>query len=200
MGLPVHLLQPAAAPAAPLAPRFRRGAGRRVGARATSAAAATARGARRCHRRPASTCWPAPTPCAFIADLLRATASRPARLNCFGLHEWAMVYRAPTVRHAPGAAAARRRRHRRRGRVDAVALQPLRRLPVLHRAGRARATPSSSPGTRQVATEQPGCLHAAMDLYKWALQAGPAGGLRAGDGLPGAGRRRPRARHAGQPL
>ena len=35
----------------------------------------------------------------FIAGLLRATASRPARLNCFGLHEWAMVYRAPRVRH-----------------------------------------------------------------------------------------------------
>src|SRR6185312_13232047 len=34
----------------------------------------------------------------FIAGLLRATASRPARLNCFGLHEWAMVYRSPTVR------------------------------------------------------------------------------------------------------
>ena len=35
----------------------------------------------------------------FIAELLRATATRPARLNCFGLHEWAMVYRAPAVRH-----------------------------------------------------------------------------------------------------
>ena len=28
----------------------------------------------------------------FVARLLRATAARPARLNCFGLHEWAMVY------------------------------------------------------------------------------------------------------------
>ncbi|PRC53559.1 3-methyladenine DNA glycosylase, partial [Mycobacterium sp. ITM-2017-0098] len=36
----------------------------------------------------------------FIADLLRATASRPARFNCFGMHEWAMVYRAPSVRHS----------------------------------------------------------------------------------------------------
>ena len=30
----------------------------------------------------------------FVARLLRATARRPARLNCFGLHEWAMVYKA----------------------------------------------------------------------------------------------------------
>ncbi|MBK6873162.1 MAG: 3-methyladenine DNA glycosylase [Kineosporiaceae bacterium] len=28
-----------------------------------------------------------------LADLLRATASRPAHLGCFGLHEWAMVYK-----------------------------------------------------------------------------------------------------------
>ncbi len=35
----------------------------------------------------------------FVADLLRATARRPARLNCFGLHEWAMVYRSGEVRH-----------------------------------------------------------------------------------------------------
>ena len=76
----------------------------------------------------------------FIAELLRATASRSPRLNCFGLHEWAMVYRAPAVRHERvplrlGAAATDARR-----RVDAVALQPLRRVPVLHRARRARGT------------------------------------------------------------
>lgn len=36
---------------------------------------------------------------AFVRDLLVATASRPPRLGCFGLHEWAMVYRSPDVRH-----------------------------------------------------------------------------------------------------
>src|SRR5262249_57781893 len=37
-----------------------------------------------------------------IADLLRRTADRPPHLGCFGLHEWAMVYRVPAseVRHA----------------------------------------------------------------------------------------------------
>src|SRR5258705_7115935 len=29
----------------------------------------------------------------WIRDLLAATAARPAQLGCFGLHEWAMVYR-----------------------------------------------------------------------------------------------------------
>src|SRR4051812_46259883 len=38
----------------------------------------------------------------WIRDLLAATSSRPAMLGCFGLHEWAMVYRQPPddVRHA----------------------------------------------------------------------------------------------------
>ena len=30
---------------------------------------------------------------AWIRDLLAATASRPPHFGCFGLHEWAMVYR-----------------------------------------------------------------------------------------------------------
>src|ERR1700694_6145744 len=69
---------------------------------------------------------------AFVARLLRATAARPAHLNCFGLHEWAMVYRTDDVRHdrvplrlgTAGTDAV--------GRFTAVALQPLRRIPLLH--------------------------------------------------------------------
>ena len=38
----------------------------------------------------------------WIVDLLRQTASRPAHLGCFGMHEWAMVYRQSPeeIRHA----------------------------------------------------------------------------------------------------
>ena len=108
----------------------------------------------------------------FVARLLRATATRSARLNCFGLHEWAMVYRAPTVRHdsvplrlgATGTDAV----------VDSM---PLR---CSHfDAYRFFTEPAAARNAeqltrqRQVATEQPGCLHAAMDLYKWAFKLGP---------------------------
>jgi hypothetical protein len=108
----------------------------------------------------------------FIAGLLRATASRPARLNCFGLHEWAMVYRAPTVRHGQvplrlGAT----------GTDEVVESMSLRcshfdayRFFTQSAAGR-NAAPLTREG--QVATEQPGCLHAAMDCYKWAFKLGP---------------------------
>ena len=35
----------------------------------------------------------------WILNLLEVTAERPPRYSCFGLHEWAMVYRLPEVRH-----------------------------------------------------------------------------------------------------
>jgi hypothetical protein len=108
----------------------------------------------------------------FIAELLRATASRPARLNCFGLHEWAMVYRAPAVRHPQvplrlGAAA-----------TDAVVeSMPLRCSHFdayrffTEPAARRNADPLSHEG--RLRSEQPGCVHAAMDCYKWAFKLGP---------------------------
>ena len=108
----------------------------------------------------------------FIAGLLRATASRPARLNCFGLHEWAMVYRATAVRHGQvplrlGAT----------GTDTVVESIPLRcshfdAYRFFTEPAVARNTEALTRDT-QVATEQPGCLHAAMDCYKWAFKLGP---------------------------
>lgn len=109
---------------------------------------------------------------AFVGDLLRATQGRAPRLNCFGLHEWAMVYRAPAVRHSQvplrlGAA----------GTDAVVESMPLRcshfdayrffTAPAVAR----NCEPLSR--DRQRATEQPGCIHAAMDCYKWAYKLGP---------------------------
>ena len=108
----------------------------------------------------------------FITDLLRATAGRQAQLNCFGLHEWAMVYRAPTVRHERvplrlGAVATN----------EVVESMPLRcshfdafRFFTEPAALRNAGTPSRSD---QSGWEQPGCVHANMDLYKWCYKLGP---------------------------
>nr|WP_264070525.1 3-methyladenine DNA glycosylase [Mycolicibacterium komossense] len=109
----------------------------------------------------------------FVARLLAATAARTAQLNCFGLHEWAMVYRSDQVRHSHvplrlGQAGT--------DRVVETA-SPLR---CTHydafRFFTADAAPRNSiPLTRetQVDREQPGCLHASMDLYKWSYKLGP---------------------------
>lgn len=111
----------------------------------------------------------------FIHDLLTATASRPAHLSCFGLHEWAMVYRLE-----PG-----QRRHESwplrltQSETDAVVeSMPLR---CTHAdAFRFYTPPARSRNWRapvresQLEDEQPGCVHATMDLYKWAAKLGPA--------------------------
>ncbi|MBV8930356.1 MAG: 3-methyladenine DNA glycosylase [Mycobacteriaceae bacterium] len=108
----------------------------------------------------------------FIADLLRATAARPAQLNCFGLHEWAMVYRAGSVRHAQVAL-----RLGPAGTDAVVESMPLR---CTHFDAYRFFTPAARPRNvaelsrdTQAGTEQPGCVHAAMDLYKWCYKLGP---------------------------
>ena len=110
----------------------------------------------------------------FIVGLLDATAGRTPSFGCFGLHEWAMVYRA-----APGEA-----RHRavplRLGTAGTDAVVEALPLRCTHfdafRFFTAAARPRN--GTQltrelQPATEQPGCLHAAMDLYKWGVKLLP---------------------------
>jgi hypothetical protein len=110
----------------------------------------------------------------FVARLLSATAERPAQLGCFGLHEWAMVYRRAQddVRHAswplrlgPAGTDAVVEQHRIRcSHYDAY------RFFTPEALGRNAIRPTRE---LQIALEQPGCLHATMDLYKWAGKLGP---------------------------
>ncbi|SDY45417.1 hypothetical protein SAMN05660209_02893 [Geodermatophilus africanus] len=109
---------------------------------------------------------------AFVARLLAATASRPAHTGCFGLHEWAMVYRADEHRHPVPL------RLGRAGTDAVVESFPVR---CSHYDAFRFFTPAAVDRNRlqptratQVDLEQPGCLHATMDLYKWAYKLGPA--------------------------
>lgn len=115
---------------------------------------------------------------AFTRELLSRTAQRPARLGCFGLHEWAMAYRSEVhgVRHSQlplrlGAAG-----------TDAVVEGS--RIRCTHFDAFRFFAPEASglnegadgvlptrEGMREM--EQPGCLHAGMDLYKWAYKLVP---------------------------
>lgn len=111
----------------------------------------------------------------FAGIILRGTAARPAQFGCFGLHEWAMVYRQDKfdLRHEYlklrlGSAGTDQVVEKNRIRCshfdafrfytpDAIALNEL--------------EPSRE---NQRHMEQPGCLHANMDLYKWAYKLLPA--------------------------
>jgi hypothetical protein len=106
-----------------------------------------------------------------VLNLLRVTASRPAQFGCFGLHEWAMAYRTDEVRHAVPL---------RLGSDGTDAVVESHDLKCTHFDAFRFFTPdavprNSAPLTRalQVDVEQPGCLHAGMDVYKWAVKLGP---------------------------
>jgi hypothetical protein len=108
----------------------------------------------------------------FVHRLLTATAGRPLFTGCFGLHEWAMVYRQDTHRHPLPL------RLGQAGTDAVVEAHPIRcshfdafRFFTPAAAGRNRLQPTRA---TQVDLEQPGCLHASMDVHKWAGKLGPA--------------------------
>ncbi|SFF21091.1 3-methyladenine DNA glycosylase [Blastococcus tunisiensis] len=108
----------------------------------------------------------------FVRGLLAATASRPAFTGCLGLHEWAMVYRDTGTRHAVPL------RLGQEGTDAVVESHPIR---CTHYDAFRFFTPAAVPRNRvrptretQSRLEQPGCLHAGMDLYKWAYKLSPA--------------------------
>jgi hypothetical protein len=106
--------------------------------------------------------------------LLTATADRPANFGCFGLHEWAMVYRLADdeVRHAdwplrlgPSGTDAVVESHR-------IACSHFDAYRFFTPAARPLNTLSPTSGDRP-SYEQPACLHAGMDLYKHAFRLTP---------------------------
>jgi hypothetical protein len=117
-------------------------------------------------RREATVSW--------VRGLLAATAARPAHTGCFGLHEWAMVYRTRPgdVRHEAyplrlghdGTDAVVEGHQIRCSHFDAF------RFFTDEARPRNALTPTRE---LQPVLEQPGCLHAGMDLYKWAYKLTP---------------------------
>lgn len=106
--------------------------------------------------------------------LLTATAARPAHFGCFGLHEWAMVYRLAEdeTRHADWPL--------RLGPDGTDAVVESHKVACSHFdayrffTGPARPLNTLSPGRDdRPAFEQPACLHAGMDLYKHAFRLSP---------------------------
>lgn len=107
----------------------------------------------------------------YIVDLLRRSAANPVHFDCFGLHEWAMVYHTDSPRHdlplrlgAEGTNRVVDTHSLKCSHYDAFRFftppaRPLN-LTVLHRED-------------QPASDQAGCVHVSMDLYKWAWKLGP---------------------------
>jgi hypothetical protein len=105
---------------------------------------------------------------------LAATGAATGQFGCFGLHEWAMVYRQDESQ----------RRHLDRplrlgqsGTDDVVREHQIK---CTHYDAFRFFTPPARPRNAvqpdlasRVVLEQPGCLHASMDIYKWAYKLIP---------------------------
>lgn len=108
-----------------------------------------------------------------VLHVLSATRDKPANFGCYGVHEWAMVFGGHDVRHAEIAPL-----RLPQDQVDAfVESRP---VGCSHFDAFRFFAPEAKPMNRvplEWATrhdmEQPGCIHANMDLYRWAYTAMP---------------------------
>jgi len=108
----------------------------------------------------------------WIYDLLVATHSRPVFTGCLGLHEWAMVYRSRQPRHSSWPL--------RLGAEGTDRVVESHRIRCSHHDAFRFFTDAAVPRNSlqpsrdtQLLLEQPGCLHANMDLFKWAYKLTP---------------------------
>ena len=108
----------------------------------------------------------------WLLGMLRRTRERPAAFGCFGLHEWAMVYGADSIRHAkwPLRVTSAEIKHL----VESLGPK------CTHYDAFRFFTPAARPLNKYQPTreatpvfEQSGCLHSNMDLYKWAFKLAP---------------------------
>jgi len=109
----------------------------------------------------------------FAHDLLVVTQSRKPVYSCFGMHEWAMVYTGAQVRHRETAPL-------RLSQSDIDEVVRARPLVCTHFDAFRFFSPQAQPQNKHQLTlhdrmthEQPACIHANMDLYKWAFKAMP---------------------------
>ena len=110
----------------------------------------------------------------FIQSLQEAMLARPPRFSCFGLHEWAMVYQQPReeIRHQGY--------ELRLSPAELARFVESQTVCCTHYDAFRFFTPNARPlntfqpslDTR-IDLEQSGCLHANMDLYKWASKLWP---------------------------
>jgi hypothetical protein len=110
----------------------------------------------------------------LVLRLLANTSQRPAQLHCFGMHEWAMVYDAKPADIRHQTVPLRLPPEKIKETVDALGLRCTH-IDAYRFFTDAAAPLNAHRPTRedQPDLEQPGCLHANMDLYKYAMWFSP---------------------------
>ena len=109
-----------------------------------------------------------------VRELLVRTSQRPPRYACFGLHEWAMVLGldAHRVRHTSWRLRVSPSTVRTAIDDSGLACTHFDAFRFFTAEARPR-NPLQLTRADQLQHEQPGCLHAGMDLYRWAFELQP---------------------------
>lgn len=108
----------------------------------------------------------------WMITMLENTQSNKPSFGCFGMHEWAMVYRSDNPRHSQVPM-----RMEQDELAEFVESRPL--LCTHFDAFRFFTKPAQPMNRFELSrekfheTEQPGCIHSNMDLYKWAFKLYP---------------------------
>jgi hypothetical protein len=108
----------------------------------------------------------------WAISFLSNTAERSPNFSCFGLHEWAMVYREPAIRHQEVPL--------RLSRPDLDSFLESQQLSCTHfdafRFFSEQAKPRNSMQLERTLTaemDQPACIHVNMDLYRFCYKIAP---------------------------
>lgn len=108
----------------------------------------------------------------WTLELLEKSVDQKPMFGCFGMHEWAMVYRAEDIRH--------QQIPLRLSDEEIAEVVESRPLLCTHFDAFRFFTKKAKPMNRHTLyretfqeTEQPGCVHTNMDLYKWAFKLFP---------------------------
>jgi hypothetical protein len=108
----------------------------------------------------------------WTISFLSNTAERSPNFSCFGLHEWAMVYREPAIRHQEVPL--------RLSRPDLDSFLESQQLSCTHfdafRFFSEKAKPRNSMQLERTLTaemDQPACIHVNMDLYRFCYKIAP---------------------------
>lgn len=108
----------------------------------------------------------------WIIQLQQTILKRPVSFGCFGLHEWAMVYKAEEVRHE--------QLHLRMKSSEIAKFVDSQNIICSHFDAYRFFTDEAKPLNKlqpdvqnRIDFEQGGCIHANMDLYKWSYKFYP---------------------------
>lgn len=108
----------------------------------------------------------------WIVNMLKSSSEKKPLFGCFGMHEWAMVYRAESVRHEQIPL--------RLSDKEVDEFVESRPLLCTHFDAFRFFTASAKPMNKNLLDrddfeelEQPGCIHTNMDLYKWSFKLYP---------------------------